>query len=142
MRLWDASFRMFAMASDCDSSWSSCRAGWGQRLHGACQDWANTKAAYRFFGNDRISEANILAGHFASTRERFAARGGFPILVLQDTTEISFKREDGREVSNALRQPGATSISHQLRHIDAFQPGGYSQWFAAGTGGDQVLEQR
>src|ERR1700733_16213949 len=47
----------------------------------ACQDWANTKAAYRFFGNDRISEANILAGHFASTRERFAARGGFPILV-------------------------------------------------------------
>jgi hypothetical protein len=108
----------------------------------ASQDWANTKAAYRFFGNDRISEANILAGHFASTRERFAARGGFPILVLQDTTEISFKREDGREVSNALRQPGATSISHQLRHIDAFQPGGYSQWFAAGTGGDQVLEQR
>ena len=37
----------------------------------ACQDWANTKAAYRFFGNDRVSEANILAGHFASTRERF-----------------------------------------------------------------------
>ena len=33
----------------------------------ACQDWASTKAAYRFFGNDRISEANILAGHFAST---------------------------------------------------------------------------
>lgn len=30
----------------------------------ACQDWANTKAAYRFFGNGRISEANILAGHF------------------------------------------------------------------------------
>lgn len=24
----------------------------------ASQDWANTKAAYRFFGNDRISEAN------------------------------------------------------------------------------------
>ena len=29
----------------------------------ACQDWANTKAAYRFFGNDRVSEGNILAGH-------------------------------------------------------------------------------
>jgi hypothetical protein len=38
-----------------------------------CQDWANTKAAYRFFDNERISEANILAGHFASTRERFGA---------------------------------------------------------------------
>jgi len=38
----------------------------------ACQDWANTKAAYRFFGNERISESNILAGHFACTRARFA----------------------------------------------------------------------
>ena len=47
----------------------------------AHQDWANTKAAYRFFGDDRISEANILAGHFASTRERFGASSGFPVLV-------------------------------------------------------------
>jgi hypothetical protein len=38
-----------------------------------CQDWGNTEAACRFFGNDRISEANILAGHFASTRERFVS---------------------------------------------------------------------
>jgi hypothetical protein len=60
----------------------------------ASQDWANTKAAYRFFGNDRINEANILAGHFASTRERFAATSGFPILVLHDTTEFSFTREN------------------------------------------------
>ncbi len=64
----------------------------------ACQDLANTKAAYRLFGNDRISEANILAGHFASTRERSAAKSSFPILVLHDTTEFSFKREDGRAV--------------------------------------------
>lgn len=60
----------------------------------ACQDWANTKAAYRFFGNDRISEANILAGHFASTRERFAATRGLPVLVLHDTTEFSYRHED------------------------------------------------
>jgi len=32
----------------------------------ACQDWANTKAAYRFFSNDRVGEADILAGHFQS----------------------------------------------------------------------------
>ena len=29
----------------------------------ACQDWANAKAAYRFFSNDRVTEADILAGH-------------------------------------------------------------------------------
>ncbi len=30
----------------------------------ACQDWANTKAAYRFLSNDDVSERAILAGHF------------------------------------------------------------------------------
>src|ERR1700691_1993391 len=61
----------------------------------ACQDWANTKAAYRFFGNERISESNILAGHFSSTRDRFAAAAnGSPILILHDTTEFSFRHED------------------------------------------------
>ena len=44
----------------------------------ACQDWANTKA-YRFFSNQRISEAEILAGHFDATRERFAATEGAPL---------------------------------------------------------------
>lgn len=34
----------------------------GESLPVACQDWANTKAAWRFFANDRISEAEILAG--------------------------------------------------------------------------------
>ena len=58
----------------------------------ACQDWANTKAAYRFFSNDRVSEAEILAGHFEATRDRFDATEG-PILVLQDTTEFTFQRE-------------------------------------------------
>jgi len=58
----------------------------------ACQDWANTKAAYRFFDNERVSEADILAGHFASTKER-AAGVECPVLVLHDTTEFSFQRE-------------------------------------------------
>ena len=62
----------------------------------ACQDWASTKAAYRFFGNDRISESNILAGHFASTRERFVATSDSPVLILHDTTELSYRHEDYR----------------------------------------------
>ena len=31
----------------------------------ACQDWTNTKAAYRFFANERVSEADIWLGTFA-----------------------------------------------------------------------------
>jgi hypothetical protein len=48
----------------------------GASLPLACQDWANTKAAYRFFSNDRVSEAQILAGHFQATRDGFAATDG------------------------------------------------------------------
>ena len=64
----------------------------GASLPLACQDWANTKAAYRFFSNDRVSEEEILSGHFRSTRDRVAAAGG-TILVLQDTTEFTYQRE-------------------------------------------------
>ena len=39
----------------------------------ACQDWANTKAAYRFLSNGTVDEAEILAGHFQATRSRAAA---------------------------------------------------------------------
>jgi hypothetical protein len=67
-----------------------------------CQDWANTKAAYRFFSNNRVSEAQILAGHFQATGERFAATEG-TILVLQDTTEFTFQRERPEAVGITYR---------------------------------------
>ena len=58
----------------------------------ACQDWANTKAAYRFFSNNRVDEGAILEGHVQSTLRRAQASSG-PLLVLQDTTEFSYKRD-------------------------------------------------
>ena len=64
----------------------------GESIPLACQDLANTKAAYRFFSNERVSEGEILRGHFEATRSRFAATKG-PILVLQDTTEFSYQRK-------------------------------------------------
>lgn len=44
----------------------------GESIPLVCQDWANTKAAYRFFSNDRVSEADILSGHFQSTHDMIA----------------------------------------------------------------------
>jgi len=64
----------------------------GESIPLACQDWTNTKAAYRFLSNARVSEAAILAGHFQATRERFEAVDGL-VLILHDTTEFSFARE-------------------------------------------------
>jgi hypothetical protein len=74
----------------------------GASLPLACQDWANTKAAYRFFANERVSEAQILAGHFQATRDRVAATEGV-ILVLQDTTEFTFQRERAERVGLTYR---------------------------------------
>ena len=64
----------------------------GRPLPFACQDWAVTKAAYRFLDNDRVTEQGMLAGHFAATKARVSAASG-PILVLQDTTEFIYKRD-------------------------------------------------
>jgi hypothetical protein len=69
----------------------------GESIPMACQDWAKTKAAYRFFANERVDEGDILAGHFQATRDRFAASEG-TVLVLHDTTEFSFQRQDPRQI--------------------------------------------
>jgi len=63
----------------------------------ACQDWANAKAAYRFLSNDAVDEHIILAGHFRATRDRAQASSG-PLLILQDTTEFSYKRNEPEKI--------------------------------------------
>lgn len=79
--------------------------GVGETIPMACQDWAGTKAAYRFFANDRVSEAEILAGHFQATRDRFQATPG-TVLVLHDTTELSFQRENKHAIGMTTRPYG------------------------------------
>src|SRR5262249_20703680 len=76
----------------------------GHSLPLACQDWANTKAAYRFLANERVSEREILAGHFQATRDRAAAAEG-PLLVLHDTTEFSFTRRNGAAIGLLRKLP-------------------------------------
>lgn len=80
----------------------------GESIPLACQDWAGTKAAYRFFANERVSEDEILNSHFDATRERAAAENG-PVLVLHDTTEFSFHRGQPEAI-------GFTRSMHRGRH--------------------------
>jgi hypothetical protein len=58
----------------------------GQSIPLVCQDWANTKAAYRFLSNDRVSESDILAGHFD---RRVTARSPPMVLSLCSMTRLS-----------------------------------------------------
>ena len=68
----------------------------------ASQDWAATKAAYRFLSNPRVDEGDILAGHFDATSRRAAAANG-SILVLHDTTEFSFKRKAHEKIGHTRK---------------------------------------
>ncbi|MGH7119211.1 MAG: IS4/Tn5 family transposase DNA-binding protein [Acetobacteraceae bacterium] len=79
----------------------------GESILLACQEWANTKAAYRFFSNGRVTEAEILAGHFRSTQERLAVADG-PVFMLHDTTEFSYQRGAPRAIgiTNNVRSGG------------------------------------
>ena len=81
----------------------------------ACQDWASTKAAYRFFSNPKVEEGDILAGHFEATKGRYAASEG-PILVLQDTTEFTYQRRDPHEVGFTKSVNSGRDKSGRLRH--------------------------
>jgi hypothetical protein len=74
----------------------------GRTIPLACGDWAATKAAYRFLDNDRVSEADILAGHFQATHARFASANG-SILVLHDTTEFSFTRSNTEAIGKTRK---------------------------------------
>jgi hypothetical protein len=90
--------------------------GIGASIPFACQDWANTKAAYRFFSNTRITEHEILQGHFESTHKR-ADKIATPILVLQDTTELSFQRENPEQIgSTRVISNGRAAYGQLKRH--------------------------
>jgi hypothetical protein len=54
----------------------------------ATQTWAATKAAYRFWDNDRIDADDILAAHRRAALDRLPSAG--PLLAIQDTTALDF----------------------------------------------------
>lgn len=61
----------------------------------ACEDWAGTKAAYRFFSNPGVSAARIFDAHASSTAAR--ARKHAIVLAVQDTTILNFTTHKGME---------------------------------------------
>jgi len=54
----------------------------------ACGDWASTKAAYRFFSNEKFSMHDVLVPHIKRTAER--CNNYDQILLIQDTTSFNF----------------------------------------------------
>ncbi len=57
-------------------------------INQACGDWAETKAAYRFFQNENVEVQNILAAHRSRTCER--AQSHRTVLAIQDTSYLVY----------------------------------------------------
>jgi hypothetical protein len=53
-------------------------------INQACLDWAETKAAYRFFQNSKVEVAEMLSGHRCKTAQRIKEHK--TVLALQDTS--------------------------------------------------------
>jgi hypothetical protein len=53
-------------------------------INQACADWAETKAAYRFFRNENVDADEILAAHRRKTGQR--AKSHNTVLAIQDTS--------------------------------------------------------
>ncbi len=49
---------------------SKLAASSGQTIPQICEDWAATKAMYRFLSNKRVDESEILSGHFSINMSR------------------------------------------------------------------------
>ena len=57
-------------------------------INQACEDWADAKAAYRFFDNGQVTPAGILAPHCQRTVERMSKHK--LVLAAQDTTFFNY----------------------------------------------------
>ena len=88
--------------------------GVGETIPMACEDWAGTKAAYRFLANERVGVEAILSGHFQATRNRFSATDGL-VLVLHDTTEFSFQRKEPQSIGTTCKVNSGKDKHGRLR---------------------------
>lgn len=112
----------------------------GETIPFACQDWASTKAAYRFFANAQVCKQDILSGHFESTKERFGGATG-PILILQDTTTFSYQRDRPEQIgfigqTNARGKPITQCGILMHSSLAVTTEGGGTAW----SGRDQILD--
>jgi hypothetical protein len=78
-------------------------------------DSAGLEAAYRFFGNHRVTPEDILAPHIEATKARCATQGTF--LVLHDTTAFTYRYDGEREGLARIRRSENGSRQAFFAHL-------------------------
>jgi hypothetical protein len=79
-----------------------------QSVPQALGSWAATKAAYRFWDNERVRPQDIRAAHRRATVERLPPTG--PVLAIQDTTTLSFAHHPGTSGLGYLSRPAQRGL--------------------------------
>lgn len=64
-------------------------------INQACEDWADTKATYRLFANDKTTHAKILGPHVQRTQARMKQYDR--CLAIQDTTFLDYTHHPEKE---------------------------------------------
>jgi len=64
----------------------------------ACQGWAETQAAYRFYSNESVTWEKLLKAHTDQVEQRIISSEDPVILCLQDTTELDFNGQETEDL--------------------------------------------
>src|SRR5205085_10169853 len=60
-------------------------------INQACEVWAASKAAYRYFDNEQVQAYQMLSPHYQRTGERMQRQQ--VVLAVQDTTDSSYRMQ-------------------------------------------------
>ena len=77
-----------------------------ESIPAACHSWEETKAAYRFFDNKKVTSERILQPHIKSTINRIIPQK--TVLLIQDTTQLCYS---GQKEKSGV---GPSKNDHQL----------------------------
>jgi hypothetical protein len=91
-------------------------------INQACEDWADSKAAYRFMDNPDVSPDGILAPHNQRTVERM--EGHKVVLAVQDTTFFNFTHHPETQGLGEIGAKGQNQRGFGLHSTLAVTPDG------------------
>ena len=94
----------------------------GAPINQACGDWADTKAAYRFFDNNKVEPAKIIEPHYQRTIERMKAYE--LVLAVQDTTFFNYAHHPQTEGLGAIGSKRQNQRGFGMHSTLVVTPGG------------------
>jgi len=91
-------------------------------INQACEDWADSKAAYRFVDNPKVTPNELLLPHSQHTVERM--KGHKVVLAIQDTTFFNFTHHPETQGLGEIGTKGKNQRGFGLHSTLAVTPSG------------------